>query len=338
MKILGIDTSFDDTSVAIVENGTKILSNVVLSQKTIHEHTGGVIPEIAARTHTERIIETLKLALTKAQLQINDIDAIAITGGPGLVGSLLVGTATGSILGMFISKPIYNIHHVWGHLYANFLEREIHKISFEELFPILVLTVAGGHNDIVVMRDWNNFEIIGSTRDDASGEAFDKAARLIGIADFMGGPTLSKFAALGKPRNEFKLPRAMSQSKDLDFSFSGLKTAVRQMVEKQNNLTEQDKYDLAYELEMAICEVLTQKLITAKNQINPQTIFVTGGVSANDKLKEMITSNIKDLTTYFPISKPLCTDNAAMIAGACFFMKDKLTPCDFVLATPGKTL
>lgn len=348
MIILGIDTSFDDTSVAIVRDGTIILSNEVISQKNIHEKTGGVVPEIAARTHTDRIIPALKVALETAKISYDDIDAIAITSGPGLVGSLLVGTSVASVLGMFLDKPIYEINHIWGHLYANFLEREL---PVDETFPIIVLTVAGGHSDIVIMKDRFDFEIVGSTHDDASGEAFDKCARILGIADYMGGPELSKLATLGKPRKEFQFTRPISNENEghyvdgfyrkkeanINFSFSGLKTQVRNLVEtleKEGVLSTEDRQDLAYEFQECVCDTLVSKLLYAISKYDPKIVFVTGGVSANPRLREILTEKLSDRHFYFPKSSKLCTDNAAMIAGACFFLKDHLTPVDFALAKP----
>ncbi len=334
MKILGIETSCDETAAAVVEDGTKILSNVVTSSLDIHARTGGIIPEVAAREQVKYIIPVVKESLRQAQCKSADLDAIAVTVGPGLIGSLLVGVETAKTLVYVWKKPIIPVNHLVGHIYANFvseisnLKSQISKIEF----PILALVVSGGHTDLVLMKNHGELKWLGGTRDDAAGEAFDKIGRLLGLP-YPGGPAIAaeaaKFPAKGWAASggkyQIKLPRPLLNSEDFDFSFSGLKTAVlrevnRIKVEKQfNNLTIQQ---LSSEVQQAIVDVLIAKTLRAAQKYRVKSILLGGGVAANQKLCEQLKLEIKNLKLEIPFFVPekwLCTDNAAMIAAAAFF-------------------
>lgn len=319
MKILAIETSCDETACAIVENGTEVLANAIYSQIATHQVTGGVVPEVAAREHVVKILPVIEEALHKAALNWTDIDAIAVTKGPGLLSSLIVGTVTASLLAEIFNKPLIPVNHIEGHLYAPFLGRR------ENLqFPILTLTVSGGHNEIVLMRDHGVYEIIGETLDDAAGEAFDKVAKMLGLA-YPGGPSVSKAAANGNPE-AFKFPRALHKKGNFDFSFSGLKTAVLYAVqeEKKNGpLADQFIADCCASFQEAVCETLCDKFLQAAIKYQPVEMQFTGGVSANQRLRSMMAEKAKKLAITTPIHFPenlkYCTDNAAMIACAAFF-------------------
>lgn len=321
MKILAIETSCDETSVSVVEDGIKILSNVIASSLDLHTQTGGIIPEVAARQQIKSILPVLDEALKKAQLKsIEDIDTLGVTIGPGLIGSLLVGVETARTLAYLFQKPIIPINHLVAHLYANWLEQE--KLPS---FPALALVVSGGHTDLVSFKGHGSLEWIGGTRDDAAGEAFDKCARLLGLP-YPGGPSIAKAALEIKgKKEEFSLPRPMIGEKNFDWSFSGLKTAVLREVEK---LTEEEKKDpqiisqLAFEIQEAICEVLVQKTLKAVKLYSPQSLLLAGGVSANSRLKEMFQEEIKNQrlkVNFYSPSPQLSTDNAAAIASCAFF-------------------
>lgn len=340
MKILGIETSCDETACAVVENGTRVLSNIISSQIDIHAVTGGVVPEVAAREHILKIIPVIDEALKKAGCSWSDIDAIAVTKGPGLISSLIIGTETASVISYLKKKPLIPVHHIVGHVYANFLSAgqpdNVVSQRFPK-FPILVLTVSGGHNEIILMKDHGDFTILGETRDDAAGEAFDKVARILGLS-YPGGPAISKCAIDGD-LNSFKLPRSYLESGSLDFSFSGLKTAVLNEVKKYTdsngpNLPEKFVKDLSASFQEAVVDVLTDKLIQAyfnllEEDIHVHEIHLAGGVSANSRLREVLiqkTSKLPasfDAEIRFPESLAYCTDNAAMIAGAGYALYKK---------------
>ncbi len=304
MKVLGIETSCDETAVAIVENGIKILSQVVASSADLHIETGGIIPENAARKQVEFMIPVLQK--TMEGFTSDDIQAIAVTaGGPGLIGSMLVGVETAKALALVWKKPIVPVPHLLAHVYANWLNGDIPK------FPALVLTVAGGHTDLILMKDHGKFEIVGGTRDDAAGETFDKAARLIGLP-YPGGPSIQKEADLGDP-NKVKLPRPMIGSHDFDFSFSGLKTAIAREVSKK----EFSKADIAASVQEAIADILTRKTIKAAEHFKVKNILVAGGVAANSRLRELLTQR-SSVPVFIPPIK-LCTDNATFIASYAYF-------------------
>jgi len=317
MKILGIETSCDETAAAIVEDGVKDLASVVSSSRELHEKTGGIVPEVAARKQVDFMIpvleETLKQAKTdRFSAYEKTIDAIAVTVGPGLIGSLLVGVEAAKALALAWEKPLIPVNHLIGHIYANWLDnpREIE-------FPAVVLVVSGGHTDLVLMRGHGDFEFLGGTLDDAAGEAFDKTARLLGLAKYLGGPQLSKLAATCKKNTlSGHLPRPMMAKPNFDFSFSGLKTAVKRLVENENY----PRDVVACEFETAVVDVLVSKTIKAAQKYKVKTILLGGGVSANTPLRSRIKSQAESLG--FDLHIPplsLCTDNAIYIAGAAFF-------------------
>lgn len=320
MKILAIETSCDETACAIVEDGTKVLANVIYSQIATHQATGGVVPEVAAREHVLKILPVIEEALQKAELNWQDIDAIAVTKGPGLLSSLIVGTVTASLLAEIFQKPLIPVNHIEGHLYAPFLGR-----AEPIVFPTLTLTVSGGHNEIVFMPMHGEYEVIGETLDDAAGEAFDKVAKMLGLA-YPGGPSISKAAETGNT-TAFKFPRALHQKGNFDFSFSGLKTAVLYTVqeEKKKNgaLAEQFIANCAASFQEAVCDTLCDKFLQAADKFHPAEMQVTGGVSANQRLRAMMTEKAQKygikMPIHFPASLKYCTDNAAMIACTAFF-------------------
>lgn len=324
MKILAIETSCDETACSIVENGTTVLANVIFSQIDIHKVTGGVVPEIAAREHVVKILPVIEEALQKAALAWSDIDAIAVTKGPGLLSSLIVGTVTASLLAEIRQKPLIPVNHIEGHLYAPFLGR-----STTPEFPILTLTVSGGHNEIVLSRSHGEYEIIGETLDDAAGEAFDKVAKMLGLA-YPGGPSIAKAAVNGNA-SAFDFPHALNKKGNFDFSFSGVKTAVLYVIQKekaeQGALSKDFIADCAASFQETVCETLCDKFLQAADKFNPAEMHVTGGVSANQRLREMMTEKTgkNGLHTHvtFPKNLQYCTDNAAMIACAAFFKLQK---------------
>ncbi len=327
MKILGIESSCDDSSASVVEDGRKVNSSVIKSQSKIHNETGGVVPEVAAREHLSNMIPAIDEALKIADVSMQDIDAIAVTQGPGLISSLIVGTETASVISFVENKKIIPVHHIHGHIYANFLD-----IEDEITFPILVLTVSGGHNELILMRDHFDFTLLGQTRDDAGGEAFDKVSRILSLG-YPGGPKISEASKKGNP-DAFKFPRAFLEKGSLDFSFSGLKTAVlnefTDFVRKENIKDEKDvpeslKNDIAASFQKAINEVLSEKLMMALSKYpEVKEVHLAGGVSANENLRETISAKMpKHLKFRFPKSLEYCTDNASMIAAAGYFRLQK---------------
>jgi len=306
MKILAIETSCDETAAAIVENGTKIISNIVASSQDMHIKTGGIIPEIAARQQIKSMIPVIKEA------KAGPIDALAVTVGPGLIGSLLVGVETAKTLSFLWQKPIIPVNHLLGHIYANWL-----GVKKPPQFPALALVVSGGHTDLVIMKGHGNIKWLGGTRDDAAGEAFDKTARLLGLG-YPGGPAISA-AAKKYQKSDTRLqmfPRPLIKEDNYDFSFSGLKTAVAREV-KDKKLKETDKQKLAAEIQEAIVDVLVAKSRKAIAKYLPKSFLLAGGVAANQRLREKF-----QLETHFFVPEPkLCTDNAAFIAAAAFYQK-----------------
>ena len=311
--ILAIESSCDETSVAIVKNGREVLSNVISSQIDIHRTFGGVVPEIASRKHIEVIDIVLDEALEQANKTLNDIDAIAVTYGPGLVGALLVGVSYAKSLAYTLKKPLIPVHHIEGHIYANYIENK------ELEPPFISLVISGGHTHIVYVEDYGKFKILGKTRDDACGEAFDKVARTIGLK-YPGGPEIDKLAKLGD-KFAIDLPRVMIDTDDYDFSFSGLKSAVLNFVNKSNMTnTPFKKEDLAASFQQAIADVLVFKTIKACKENNLNVLTLAGGVSANSFLRESIQNacDKENIKLYIPSLK-LCTDNAGMIGCAGYF-------------------
>ncbi|NUM43108.1 MAG: tRNA (adenosine(37)-N6)-threonylcarbamoyltransferase complex transferase subunit TsaD [Anaerolineales bacterium] len=326
-RILGIESSCDETAAAIVEDGRVIHSNVVASQETIHAKYGGVFPEVASRQHIVTIHAIVDEALKQAHLSLGDVDAIAVTRGPGLPGSLVVGINMAKGLALGSGKPLIGVNHLEGHLYSAWLARAGADPVPEPEFPLVVLIVSGGHTELILMRDHLTYERLGGTLDDAAGEAFDKVARLLDLG-YPGGPAIQKSAQGGNPLT-FKFPRAWLEG-GWDFSFSGLKTAVLREV---RGLEEKGKAipaaDMAASFQTAVVEVLVVKTIEAAKKFGAKGIIVAGGVSANSELRKAF-----GMRTLLPVHIPplfLCTDNAAMIAGAGHFrfMKGQRDGLDF---------
>jgi N6-L-threonylcarbamoyladenine synthase len=314
MKILGIETSCDETGVAIVENGTRILSNALATSQSLHIQTGGIIPENAAREQVKVIIPTLQQALAMSRCDLDDIDAIAVTHGPGLIGSLLVGLETARVLSFGLGKPLIPTNHLYGHIYAAYLEN-----PKPPQFPFITLVVSGGHTDIVLLKDHGKIDYLGGTRDDAAGEAFDKTARLLGLP-YPGGPSISQKAQVSQGRT-LKLPRPMINSGDFDMSFSGLKTAVLDKV-KDKVLTESEVSDFAFAIQEAIVDLLVTKTISAAQKHSIKTIVLGGGVSANQTLREVMKQRFSGQVV--APAPQFSTDNGAMIASAAFFNYQKV--------------
>ena len=311
MITLGIETSCDETSFAIVRDGRKVLSNVVFSSLLEHRPYGGIIPEIASRSHLEAILPCLEEALKKARIKLTDIDLIAVTQGPGLLGSLLVGVSAAKALSLALSKPLVGVDHVIAHLYAGFLTDK--KLRF----PFLGLVVSGGHTMLIHMKSARRYEILGKTLDDAAGEAFDKVAKILGLG-YPGGPEIDRLSK-GENTNRFYFTRPYLTHESLDFSFSGIKTAVFYAVErhpKKKQMTLKDKKAIAAGFQEAVCEVLVKKSFKALRNKRLKTLVVGGGVSANSRLQRLFAqaSKKEDVRVLFP-SMALCQDNAAMIAG-----------------------
>lgn len=303
--VLGIESSCDETSASIVKNGREVLSNVINSQIKIHEQFGGVVPEIASRNHIEAVSNVVETAIKEANISMQDIDLIACTHGPGLVGALLVGVSYAKALSYSLEKPLIGTNHIHGHIAANY-------ISHPELKPpFLCLIISGGHTHLVHIKDYNEFEILGKTRDDAVGEAFDKVARVIGLG-YPGGPKVDKLAKEGKPNIE--LPK--THIENLDFSFSGIKTAVINLHHKNPDV---NKADLCASFEKTITEVLVDHTLQAAKQLGITKITLAGGVSANSYIRqEFLNLQNQGYEIYYP-EPILCTDNAAMIASAGYY-------------------
>lgn len=343
--ILGIESSCDETAAAVClkdGNRVEILSNVVASSAALQAKYGGVIPESAAREQQKSIIPVIAEALDEAHLKPQDLDAIAVTYGPGLIGSLLIGVETAKALAIIWNKPLIPVNHLLGHFYANWIanqgnvssimhyEKEkkskplIHNAHPIPHFPFVGLLVSGGHTDLVLFYSHGKFKYLGGTRDDAAGECFDKCARLLGLP-YPGGPNLSGLAEKGDPKT-YQLPRPMLNSKDLDFSFSGLKTAVSNLKKSENS---QQTADLCASIEDAITDVLIEKTVAAAQINNVDQIVIAGGVAANKILAKKLTQTPSEIIAHAGIYIPpvfLCTDNAAMIAAAAFFNNKTVNP------------
>jgi N6-L-threonylcarbamoyladenine synthase len=311
MLILGIDTSCDDTSCAVVEDGRKVLSNVVSSQTDLHSKYGGVVPEIASRSHLETVIPVTKEALFRAGIALEDIQCIAVTNGPGLLGSLLVGVSYAKSLAYGSGIPLIDVHHLAGHIYANFLGES------EPCFPLLNLVVSGGHSDLILMQSHGRFDIIAETRDDAAGEVFDKVAREIGLP-FPGGPYLDKLAERGDSARIF-FPFPKIQGSRYDYSFSGIKT--RALLEFQSGgKAESLRADLAASFRKAVVDQLLRPVEEVLKRTRAKTFAISGGVAANTLLRAEAANLAATLNIpLFIPPRELCTDNGAMIAAAGFY-------------------
>ena len=335
MKILGIESSCDETAAAVIEDGKRLLSSVVHSQIDIHAEYGGVIPEIAARSHLEVVNPVIRAALKEADCTWDDIDAIAVTYAPGLIGSLLIGTLAARTLAILHDKPLYGIHHVEAHVYANFITEQAvsSDISAEQSttlqlpleqpsFPLLALIVSGGHSQLVYFRDHGDYDLIGQTQDDAIGEAFDKVAKMLGLP-YPGGPAISKVAKQGDP-HAFKLPIAKLQGV-YDFSFSGLKTAVLRAIQREVGkdftfpshelpalVNDELRRNMVASFQYTAIKTLVNTTARAYTDLQPASVVIAGGVAANQELRRQLSERLPITIEYAPIQ--LCTDNAAMIA------------------------
>ncbi len=307
-RILAIETSCDETAAAVVENGTTILSNVVASQVDLHAQYGGVFPEVASRRHVEVIYPVIEEAMNKAHMGFDDVDCIAVTQGPGLVGSLLVGVNAAKGLALARNKPFLGINHIEGHVYSLWLTEAVTEIEF----PLLTLVVSGGHTELYLMTDHGRYQHLGGTLDDAAGEAFDKVGRLLGLP-FPGGPAIDRAAEQGNPE-AFRFPRAvMEKEYGYNFSFSGLKTAVMRQT-KQYQADRMPVPDLAASFQAAVVDALVTKTAEAAQAYGVTAVHLAGGVSANRQLRQMMAEQVALPVRCPPLS--LCTDNAAMIAAA----------------------
>lgn len=314
--ILGIETSCDETAVAIVRNGKEIAANIVASQIESHKRFGGVVPEIASRHHVEEITIVLEEALKQAEVTMEDIDAIAVTEGPGLVGALLIGVNAAKALAFAHQKPLVPVHHIAGHIYAN-------RLLTEMKFPLLALVVSGGHTELVYMKEHGHFEVIGETRDDAAGEAYDKVARVLNMP-YPGGPHIDRLAHEGTA--VIPLPRAWLEEGSYDFSFSGLKSAVINTVHNAEQRGETiAPEDLAASFQESVIEVLVEKTVRAAAEYGVGQVLLAGGVAANKGLRKTLEDAFGNNEGIELVIPPLylCTDNAAMIAAAGSVMYEK---------------
>ncbi len=315
--ILAIETSCDDTSAAIIKDGKEILSNIVSTQTEFHKKYGGIVPEIAARKHIEVINPIIQEALDKAKTNFKKIDAVACTYGPGLVGSLLIGVCAAKAIAYAADKPLIGINHLEGHIYANFLEGQAPRVKGQE-FPFITLMVSGGHTMIVYVKDHGKYEIIGRTRDDAVGEAFDKVARFLGLG-YPGGPIIDKLSKEGNPKAiEFTRPML---DDGFDFSFSGIKTAVVNYIKREPKAVSRKPIaDIAASFQQACVDVLVTKTLRAAEKKKVKTIALAGGVAANSQLRsQFLTHPSSSLYSLLIPPLNLCTDNAAMIGAAAYY-------------------
>ncbi len=308
MKILGIETSCDETAAAVVEDGVNILSNQVASQVEIHARYGGVVPEVASRQHLLAIIPIIEQAMAGAKVTWNDLDGVAVTIGPGLAGSLLVGVNVAKAISLSHKLPITGVNHLEGHIYANWLAER--GTDSPPLFPLVCLIVSGGHSDLVLMKGHGDYVLLGRTRDDAAGEAFDKAARILGLG-YPGGPAIQQAAGMGTA--SIPLPRAWLKGTN-DFSFSGIKTALLRLVEENKIST---KADAAASFQEAVVDVLATKTIAVVKEHRVKQILLAGGVASNGLLRQRLVEN-SPIPVLIPELK-LCTDNAAMIAACGYY-------------------
>ena len=311
--ILAIESSCDETAASVVKNGREVLSNVISSQIALHTLYGGVVPEIASRKHIEKINQVIEAALKEADVTLEEIDAIGVTYGPGLVGALLVGVAEAKAIAYAAKKPLVGVHHIEGHIAANYIE---HK---ELEPPFLCLVVSGGHTHLVCVKDYGKFEILGRTRDDAAGEAFDKVARAIGLG-YPGGPKIDKVSKEGNP-DAIKFPRAKVEDAPYDFSFSGVKSSVLNYINGcQMKGEEFSQADVAASFQKAVTDVLVDNAMHAVEEYGLRKLAIAGGVASNSALRAAMKAACeeKDIEFYYP-SPIFCTDNAAMIGVAAYY-------------------
>jgi N6-L-threonylcarbamoyladenine synthase len=333
VRVLGVETSCDETAAAVVDDGLVLRSNVLASQHEIHDRFGGIVPELASRAHVERLGPLVDVALLRADARWDDIDAVAVTRGPGLVGSLLVGVAAAKAYALALDVPFLGVNHLEGHIFANFLEHGPPEP------PYVVLLVSGGHTMLVYMPELHRYEVLGQTLDDAAGEAFDKVARFMGLG-FPGGPVLDRLARDGDP-DAVRFPRAMATSGDYDFSLSGLKTAVLRHVRSERGAGRETSLpDLAASFQEAVVDVQVQKTMRAAEEKGVAAVVLGGGVVANSRLRERMGEEAarRGLRLLHP-SPELCTDNAAMIAAAGGFRlaRGERSPLDLTVE-PGLPL
>ena len=313
VTILAIESSCDETAAAVVRNGRDVLSNVISSQIAIHTLYGGVVPEIASRKHMEKINQVIEQALSDADMKLNDVDAIGVTYGPGLVGALLVGVSAAKAISFASGKPLVGVHHIEGHISANYIENK------ELEPPFVCLVVSGGHTHIVIVNDYGKYEVIGRTRDDAAGEAFDKVARAIGLG-YPGGPKVDKIAKEGNP-HAIEFPRAVIDDAPYDFSFSGLKSAVLNYI---NSCKMKDipvnTADVAASFQQAVTDMLVSRAIKAVKANGMDKLAIAGGVASNSAIRAALIEQCdKNNIRFFSPSPGLCTDNAAMIGAAAYY-------------------
>lgn len=311
MRILAIESSCDETSVAIVEDGKNVLCNEVYTQIEIHKLYGGVVPEVASRRHIEKITYVIDAAMKKSGIGYDDIDKIAVTAEPGLIGSLMVGVNAAKTIGLAYNKEVIMVNHIHGHIYANYLESDF-------TFPLIALVVSGGHTELVLMKEHFNFELLGETLDDAVGEAYDKVARVVEVG-YPGGPILDRMAKDGKAN--YQLPHIKLAKDSYDFSFSGLKSAVINLHNKCKQKGEELNYnDLAASFQDAVVDVLVSKTSRAAQEYNAKQVLIAGGVAANSGLREAMKNEMQKLGIQLTVpSFKNCTDNAAMIGVAGYF-------------------
>lgn len=313
MNILAIESSCDETAAAVVQDGRKVLSNIISSQIEIHKLYGGVVPEIASRKHIEKVIQVVDEALKEATLTMGEIDAVAVTYGPGLVGALLVGVSAAKSIAFAHNKPLIGVHHIEGHISANYIDNE------ELEPPFLCLVVSGGHTNLVIVKDYGEYEVLGKTRDDAAGEAFDKVARAIGLG-YPGGPKIQKISEEGN-KDAIAFPRAKVADNPFDFSFSGLKSSVLNYINSCEMKGEEiNKADIAASFQEAVVDVLVSHTIEGAKQLGFKKIAMAGGVASNTVLREEMKEACERRGFMFYHPSPiLCTDNAAMIGAAAYY-------------------
>ena len=311
--ILAIESSCDETAAAVVKNGREVLSNVINTQIAIHTEYGGVVPEIASRKHIENINPVIKKALTDASVTLDDIDAIGVTYGPGLVGALLVGVAEAKAIAFAKNKPLVGVHHIEGHISANYVENK------ELEPPFVALVVSGGHTHLVKVNDYGEYEIIGRTRDDAAGEAFDKVARAIGLG-YPGGPKIDKLAKEGNPE-AIEFPRAHVDDAPYDFSFSGIKSAVLNYINSANMQGKEiNRADVAASFQKAVVDALVSRAVKLAKECGMDKLAIAGGVASNSALRAAVQEECaKNNIRFYSPSPVLCTDNAAMIGAAAYY-------------------